>query len=32
LKILKMYGPPPVYKRDLGFGALAVCSNVSGLL
>jgi transposase len=29
--ILKMYGPPPVCKRDLGFGALTACSNVSGL-
>jgi hypothetical protein len=27
-----MYGPPPVCKRDLEFGALTVCSNVFGLL
>ena len=27
-----MYGLPPVCKRDLGFGAWTVCSNVSGLL
>jgi hypothetical protein len=27
-----MYGPPPVCKHDFGFGALTVCSNVSGLL
>lgn len=30
-KILKMYGPPPVHKRDCWAVDVSVCFNVSGL-